>query len=262
MPVDASAYTVLGLEPGADWSSIERAYKALIKVHHPDRPGGDGDRAAEINRAYRELRRLRAPEQVSELFIEPEISKPPRRSGRWLAAVLALAGAAALFVLLTDKPISLVDEFRGPSAPLISRPLRAAAVTAPREPMTEPLVGYAIESGVADAMRLAASGNEQAMAQASDSCHGALSVHPTLARLDRCAAFDDAIVQLEDRDPWRDDGPFSTVAVSGRQMSGGNLLSNDYLAIEARLDRIRLTVEASLSPSPPPEPPLPANQVD
>ena len=44
-------------------------------------------------------------------------------------------------------------------------------------------------------------------------------------------------------------------------MSGGNLLSNDYLAIEGRLDRIRLAVELALSP-PPPEPQLPANETD
>ena len=30
-----------GLEPGADPAAIERAYKRLIKQHHPDREGGD-----------------------------------------------------------------------------------------------------------------------------------------------------------------------------------------------------------------------------
>ena len=70
--------------------------------------------------------------------------------------------------------------------------------------------------------------------------------------LDRCAAFDDAVVQLQDRDPLRDQGPFSELAVTGRQWSAASTLSNDYLAIDGRLDRIRLRVELALAP---PEPP-------
>ena len=59
MAEDASAYAALGLEPDADEAEIEQAYKRLIKEHHPDREGGDAARAAEINRAYRELRAVR-----------------------------------------------------------------------------------------------------------------------------------------------------------------------------------------------------------
>ena len=42
---DASAYAALGLEPGADSAAIERAYKRLIKLHHPDRAGRRSARA-------------------------------------------------------------------------------------------------------------------------------------------------------------------------------------------------------------------------
>ena len=59
MAADTSAYAVLGLEPGTAATEIERAYKKLIKRYHPDREGGDAERAAEINRAYRDLRRDR-----------------------------------------------------------------------------------------------------------------------------------------------------------------------------------------------------------
>ena len=52
----ASAYAVLGLEPGADAAAVDQAYKRLIKLYHPDRAGGDPVRAADIIRAYRELR--------------------------------------------------------------------------------------------------------------------------------------------------------------------------------------------------------------
>ena len=59
MAGDAAAYAALGLDPDADSAEIEQAYRRLIKLHHPDRDGGDASRAADINRAYRELRRAR-----------------------------------------------------------------------------------------------------------------------------------------------------------------------------------------------------------
>ena len=71
---------------------------------------------------------------------------------------------------------------------------------------------------------------------------------PSLRQLDRCAAFDDAVVQLQDRDPLRDQGPFSELAVTGRQWSAASALSDDYLAIDGRLDQIRLRVELALAP--------------
>ena len=73
MAADATAYAVLGLEPGAEWTSVERAYKTLIKANHPDRAGGDPVRAAEITRAYRELRQARAaPDDPDDAWPEPE----------------------------------------------------------------------------------------------------------------------------------------------------------------------------------------------
>ena len=60
-----------------------------------------------------------------------------------------------------------------------------------------------------------------------------LRTSPTLARFDRCAAFDDAVVSLQDRDPLRDQGPFSELAVTGRIRSAAALLSDDSVAIDA-----------------------------
>ena len=87
-----------------------------------------------------------------------------------------------------------------------------------------------------------------ALAGASRDCHHQLRTEPSVLQLDRCAAFDDAVVQLQDRDPLRDQGPFSELAVTGRQWSGASALSDDYLAIDGRLDRIRLRVELELAP--------------
>jgi hypothetical protein len=80
-------------------------------------------------------------------------------------------------------------------------------------------------------------------------------MEPNLARLDGCAAFDDAVVVLQDRDPLRDQGPFSEIAVTGRQWSAAQALSDDNLAIDGRLDRIRLKVEMALAPPAQPVPP-------
>ncbi|HEY7959817.1 MAG TPA: J domain-containing protein [Sphingomicrobium sp.] len=58
MAGDGSAYAALGLEPGADSTTIEQAYRKLVKEHHPDRQRGSSKRAAEIIEAYRELRAI------------------------------------------------------------------------------------------------------------------------------------------------------------------------------------------------------------
>ena len=86
------------------------------------------------------------------------------------------------------------------------------------------------------------------LATASNDCHRELRRRPTLLQLDRCAAFDDAVVELQDRDPLRDQGPFGELAVTGRIWSGASALSDDSLAIDNRLDRIRLRVEIALAP--------------
>src|SRR3954454_292508 len=99
MAADASAYTVLGLEPDADAAAIEQAYKRLIKEHHPDREGGDADRAAEINRAYRELRAGRSLKDPLELN-EEWFDGPPGRGHGWPAFALIAIASAALFLLL------------------------------------------------------------------------------------------------------------------------------------------------------------------
>ena len=96
-------------------------------------------------------------------------------------------------------------------------------------------------------MRLARTRDEMALAKSSRDCHRLLRNDPSLVQLDRCAAFDDAVVELQDRDPLRDRGPFSELAVTGRMWSGATALSDDSVAIDGRLDRIRLRVELALA---------------
>jgi hypothetical protein len=243
MAGDASAFAALGLEPGADTAAIEQAYKKLIKLHHPDREGGDGARAAEIIRAYRELRGGPAKDPLE--FNE---DLPSGRGGwRWPTAALFVAIAVGTLVLVT--PIT-----RAVAPAAVARlPLGHVTATAARaDPMDQPLHLGMIDGAVRQALHLSRTKDEMALANASSDCQRSFRANPALRQLDRCVAFDDAVVQLQDRDPLRDQGPFAELAVTGRQWSAASALSNDYLAIDGRLDQIRLRVELALAPEIPP----------
>lgn len=46
-------YRTLGVDPAADYMTIQAAYRRLMREHHPDRAGdGDDDRAQDINAAF------------------------------------------------------------------------------------------------------------------------------------------------------------------------------------------------------------------
>ncbi|MFL6739249.1 MAG: DnaJ family molecular chaperone, partial [Sphingomicrobium sp.] len=127
---DASAYAALGLEPGADGAAVDRAYRKLIKEHHPDREGGDGGRAAEINRAYRDIRGPRAKEAL-EFYDHPD-EFPPRQG--WIIAVAALfVGLVAGLILAGPMGWSIAP----PNLPLV-RGVAASAASVP-DSMNQPL---------------------------------------------------------------------------------------------------------------------------
>ena len=240
MGADQSAYAALGLEPGADEAAIERAYKALIKEHHPDRLGGDAARAAEINRAYRELR---ADKRMKDDFsLHPRF--PQRRIGwsrtAWAVAMLLVLGVAALALsILTPGDVRVLGGARVPAgAPAIQR----------IDVMDRPLSLAAIDSAVLDAVRLSRTSDEMALTGASRNCNRVLRLDPSIQQFDRCAAFDNAVIRLQDRDPLRDQGTFSQIAVTGRLWSAAAGLSGDYMATDSRLQRIRVRVELLLAP--------------
>ena len=106
----------------------------------------------------------------------------------------------------------------------------------------------AIDHSVREALHLYQTRDEMALAEASRECQRRFRDRPSTRLLDRCAAFDDAVVGLQDRDPLRDRGPFAPLAVTGRQWSAASALSADYLEIDGRLDQIRLRVELALAP--------------
>jgi hypothetical protein len=54
-PKAVDPYVTLHLLPSAPPEVVKAAYKALATLHHPDKPGGDGERMRVINAAYRRL---------------------------------------------------------------------------------------------------------------------------------------------------------------------------------------------------------------
>ena len=242
MDAGASAYDLLGVEADADDAEIERAYKKLIKQHHPDREGGDSGRAAEIIRAYREIRAERHLKGHPLEFNE-DLLEEGGRSGAWLGLVGLLALAAG-FLLLTQRPLAPLPQSLASPGGSTARKVHSLNGGS----IEQPLHAGTIDEAVRHAVQLSKRSDEMGLARESRDCHHRLRTNPSIDQLDRCAAFDDAIVQLLDRDPLRDQGPFGELAVTGRIWSGATALSDDSVAIDSRLDRIRLRVELTLAP--------------
>jgi hypothetical protein len=116
--------------------------------------------------------------------------------------------------------------------------------------MNEKLHSRTIDAAVRQAVQMFRSKDEMALAAASQDCQRRFRDRPGTQMLDRCAAFDDAVVGLQDRDPLRDAGPFAALAVTRRQWSAASALSDDDIAIDERLDQIRVRVELALAPQP------------
>lgn len=236
MGADRSAYAVLGLRPGADAAAVERAYRQLIKQHHPDTGQGDNARAAELNRAYRELRQALRMKGDLALHDFRSVARD-RQSGAMFAAILIGLAALGLTIYHFTPAATVLGE---------ERPERAVAAA---DIMTRPLDEAAIAAAVVEAVKLAQAGDEMALASRSRACHTDLRSRPSLSRFDRCVAFDDAVVRLQDRDPLRDRGAFSQVSVTGRQWAAAPPLSSNYLATDSRLKQIRVKVDLLLAPA-------------
>jgi hypothetical protein len=249
VPRPFSAYAALDLEPGADRAAVEEAYRRLIKLYHPDRSGGDGMRAAEINRAYRELRS--GPVSETAPVSRPSQSrlrrKQRRRTPRW---PLIVAGVILLALMQSDglmqQGSSWANQLVDAGAPI---PTSLARSNVPRNSLLDgPVHAADIAESIEEAIRIVKSGDEQALTDRSRDCHRKLRLDPQLALLDRCAAFDSTVAALLDRDPGQDTGQFNASSVTARQLTAASLMSGDYLAIERRLNRIRSQVELALMP--------------
>lgn len=261
MAFDPSAYRVLGLRPGADFAAVEAAYRDLIKRYHPDRHGGNSERAAEVNRAYQQIRESRRL-PVGRPVASP-LQRRPRRSrgagGRLMTVTLAL-GTAAFALIWTGVDLLLTPSKR-PLPQQEQAAGMALAVSSTAEPLSasgdRPLDTDGIERAVLSAVEISAQGDMEGLARQSRSCHEQLRRQPGFSRLDQCVAFDEAAALLTAGGGLEEHGQFGIAAVTGRQLVAARLFPGDYLLLESRLDRIRARVEFSLAPPDPPPPPMP-----
>ena len=241
---DDSAYAALGLRPGATRAHVDDAYRRLIKVHHPDRNGGDGRRAAEINRAYTLLRRdLPAAPVYRSVPMPVRTARRRRGSSRpfWLLVVVAGVGIGAL---------AAQDSRRTPAVPYQGdwQPAAAAQSSAPLlGRFDEPLHANVVDASIRSAVQFHADGDAAGAAEYSRDCHHRLRENPNLALFDACAAFDESTITLHIANP-AETGQFNGSAALGRQLAAARTISDDMLGADSRLHQIRSRVELALLP--------------
>jgi len=260
MAVSPASYALLGLPPGADRAAVDRAYRALMKRHHPDL-GGDPERAASINHAYADITRpageaagVASPTDLAaalyqrhQALLHARRAHTSRKAVRWpLWLVLAAVAGGVAWVErepLTDLAWDLQWRYFPPVRDVASSDAELAASTgATRVQLgTAKLDGAAIVAAEAAARRTLKAGGVGAAAEASRRCFQSFHAAPSLARYDRCVAFDDAVLLIGGYGVG-DRGGFSAGAVTSRQLAAARTLDRDYESIETRLDRIRLAM--------------------
>ena len=210
-----------GSTPGADAAAVERAYKRLIKQHHPDRAG---------RRCAAARRKSTAP--IASCAAGRGGSDAARvQRGHSLGARAAGAGRSPRLVAARDRqprccvtarcaPLSRPLHGRGRRGPPASA--RAAADAPPAIRWTSRCTSAPIDGAVASAAPVAGRSDEMALAERQPRLPPSAPRRARASRqLDRCAAFDDAVVQLQDRDPLRDRGPFSAARGDRAAMERG-----------------------------------------
>jgi hypothetical protein len=78
-----AARSALGLGPEPTWAEVRVAYRAQITASHPDRAGGDRDRAALVTEAYATLERAHREGRLHQRPAPaPTVAAPSRRAQR------------------------------------------------------------------------------------------------------------------------------------------------------------------------------------
>jgi hypothetical protein len=246
-----SAYAALGLRPGAGRAQVDEAYRRLIKLHHPDRTGGNSARAAEINRAYTLLRRdgLAAGPQVRPVpvTIQPALRRARPARSNWLfniALVVIVAGGIATMEMSTRGRFGYPLEMRLPAADAIP----AMTQQMPLESFDEPLHSPVINSAIVEAVKLHSAGDSVAADVYSRDCQNTLRQERSLVWFDACSAFDEATLTLSTDEELGDPGGFKGSQIAAREMAAARMLSDDVLGADLRVHQIRSQVELQLVP--------------
>ena len=248
-----SAFDVLGLRPGADRAEVDRAYRRLIKLYHPDSPGGDGERASEINRAYTHLRHSMV--QLPAVALRPSVRPQTSRGRRtpWAVLLIAATGGA----IWASGLIEGLRWDEGPSYAAIAPAPKEEANPVPASPgpFDAPMSTQLVDRAIDDARRLHQETDARTMAAVSAECQRDLRADPTAFRFDSCAAFDEAAAILQAGRAGFRSGPFNELAVSARQVAGARMVTSEYLAADSRLQQIRSRVQMTLMPGIPDQEP-------
>ena len=250
MSAEDSAYAALGLRPGAPRAEVDEAYRRLIKRYHPDL-GGDPRRAAEINRAYTQLRRQGAAVSIRPRRrpLVPVQAPAPPKGGRIGLALLGIVAVGAIVGIASDE----TERRKGRAAyriplewPEAYIPTTSSRVS-PAGSFEDPLQAEVIDRAISDAVKFHGAGDTVATAEYSRACHDSLRKEPSLTWFDSCAAFDEATVTLGGSGLVQSDR-FEPSTVTARQLGAARLLSADTLAVDSRLRQIRSRVELVLVP--------------
>ncbi len=251
MSGDRSPYAILGLRPGAGRAEINDAYRKLMKRHHPDRPGGDSNRAAEINRAYTYLRRrlgepVRVP--VTVPVRNPGGRRTVSRRAAFLVVVVAAAGISAAVFSQRGRPdlgrdaLAMVPQLRmGASVE------NEDVVDAPPMSLDQPVQSQIVAQAIADAVSFHSRGDLSGARAYSDACQTSLRRERTLGWFDSCAAFDEAMLTLHDARSG-DPEPFNESEVITREVAAAQIFTDDSLSADAHLHDIRSQVDMAILP--------------
>jgi hypothetical protein len=250
MTAERSAYSILGLRPGAGRAEVNDAYRRLMKRHHPDRPGGDSNRAAEINCAYTLLRR-----RLGEPVRVPVTVPPRRRPGpgrfRRVGWLLTFAIVGVAIALASEdaqrsptRPASLF--LSQPNSP--QRSEEGADYGERLATFDDPVHPQIVTRAIADALRFHSSGDLAGAGTYSRDCQLSLRRERNLGWFDACAAFDEAMLTLYGDSDQPDSSPFSEAAVVTREIAAARTLSDDSLGADSHLHQIRSQVDLEILP--------------
>lgn len=250
MTGERSAYAILGLRPGAGRAEVNNAYRKLMKRHHPDRPGGDANRAAEINRAYTLLRqRLGEPARVPVVVPRRGRTGPPRfRKVGWLLTILIAGAAAALANQDAKRGPARAEFFRLPQLASPAPGDHEGGYEAQLASFDAPVQPHIVSSSIADAIKFHSSGDLSGASAYSRDCQISLRRERNLAWFDACSAFDEAMLTLYGDSDQPDSSPFAESAVVTREISAARMLSDDTLGADSHLHQIRSQVDMEILP--------------
>jgi hypothetical protein len=246
-----SAYEALGLKPGASRAQVDEAYRRLIKQHHPDRAGGDPDRAADVNRAYTLLRQQQlavGPQsRPVPVVIQPK-GRLRSRSTDWLFTIIVLAivigGVAAMQMGSRGNMLAHPIKIRWPSTEAQFRSAGASPLVSFDEPLHLPVV----DNAIAQARKFHSAKDLAGAEIYSRDCQANLRREMSLVWFDTCAAFDEATITLTADEELAHSQLFNQSAIVAREMAAAHALSDDIFEADSRLHQIRSRVDMQLLP--------------